>query len=298
VIQLERLRPGISLRSFGVDENYAMRLAELEVEFAPIVVQRESLRIIDGLHRWRATQLRGRRDILVKLVDDDEEGAFLRAVRANAAHGLPLELADRKAAAARIVAIRPEWSDRAVGREVGLSGKTVAAIRRADRRANGEAARLGLDGRVRPMNAAAGRLLASQFLARSPDAPLREIAKAAGISPSTVRDVKARIKQGQDPVCGRRAIEAGGPAQDPQRALPEEPDLTAILGSLMRDPSLRYTQAGRTTLNWLRLQAELTQGEALARALPAHCLQRIAELSRRNAKRWEHFATLAESQQT
>ena len=290
-IALERLRPGIMLRASGLDEAYAVRLAELDVEFEPIVVQRHTLRIIDGLHRWRATQLRGRADIIASLVDVDEDGAYLQAIRANAAHGLPLELADRKDAAAHLIAIKPEWSDRAVGREVGLSGKTVASIRRTER-ADSRTARRGIDGRVRPINAAAGRRLAVEILARRPDASLREVAKAAGISASTVRHVKEKIRRGEDPIA-RRTGGTKEPAKSPSAPTVDPSDLRTMLGSLMRDPSLRYTQVGRTVLSWLRLQAELTQEDALMQALPAHCLQRIAELSRQNALRWEHIAGLA-----
>jgi ParB-like chromosome segregation protein Spo0J len=280
------------LRSSGLDEAYAVRLAQLDVEFEPIVVQRDTLRIIDGLHRWRAAQLRGRSDINASLVDVDEDGAYLRAVRANAAHGLPLELADRRNAAAHLIAIKPEWSDRAIGREVGLSGKTVASIRRTDQRADSRTARRGIDGRVRPINAAAGRRLAVEILARRPDAPLREVAKAAGISASTVRHVKERIRRGEDPIA-RRTGGTNEPAKSPPEPALVQSDMRSMLGSLMRDPSLRYTQVGRTVLSWLRLQAELTRGDALMQALPAHCLQRIAQLSRQNALRWEHIADLA-----
>jgi hypothetical protein len=44
------------------------------------------------------------------------------------AHGLPLTLADRLAAAARIVTACPYWSDRAVAAVAGLSPKTVTAV--------------------------------------------------------------------------------------------------------------------------------------------------------------------------
>ena len=73
-------------------------------------------------------------------------------------HGMPLTRADRKAAAQRIVMIRPQWSDRAIAAVGGLSAKTVGAIRRRSTEEIPQSnARLGGDGRVRPLAAADGR---------------------------------------------------------------------------------------------------------------------------------------------
>jgi hypothetical protein len=62
------------------------------------------MRVIDGMHRLRAAQLRGDHGVEVKFFDGDADEAFIAAVRANITHGLPLTLADRKAAAQRILA--------------------------------------------------------------------------------------------------------------------------------------------------------------------------------------------------
>jgi hypothetical protein len=50
-------------------------------------------------------------------------------VEQNVAHGLPRSLAHRRGAAERIVATFPD-SDRSIASSIGLSPKTVAAIRR------------------------------------------------------------------------------------------------------------------------------------------------------------------------
>jgi hypothetical protein len=67
-------------------------------------------------------------------------------------------------AAAAIIQLHPEWSDRAIASAAGLPAKTVRGIRRA----TGEDAqlhkRVGKDGRVRPVNAAAGRQLAASWM--------------------------------------------------------------------------------------------------------------------------------------
>jgi len=86
--------------------------------------------IIDGVHRVQAAILRGQKEIDAEFVDGSSEDAFVLAVRVNVDHGLPLSLADRKAAAERILDTHPDWSDRAIAAAVGLSHKTVGAIRR------------------------------------------------------------------------------------------------------------------------------------------------------------------------
>jgi hypothetical protein len=48
--------------------------------------------------------------ILARFYDGTEVGEFVLAVKVNSAHGLPLPLAHRTAAAARIAASHPQWS--------------------------------------------------------------------------------------------------------------------------------------------------------------------------------------------
>src|SRR3981081_155007 len=89
-------------------------LAEASGALPPIMVHRPTMRVIDGVHRVRAALLNGITEIEGRLLDWDENAAFILAVTANIAHGLPLNPADRAAAAARIIACQPLWSDRAV----------------------------------------------------------------------------------------------------------------------------------------------------------------------------------------
>ncbi|GIJ63653.1 transcriptional regulator [Virgisporangium aurantiacum] len=237
------------------------------------------------------------------------------AVEAECAVGLPLSLAEREAAAEWILVSHPHWSDRAVAAVTGLAAGTVAVIRR--RRSDGAPqppVRIGRDGRTRPLNAAAGRRLAGDFIAGHPDASLREIARAAGISVGTARDVRARISRGEDPVpVGRRgASEPAG--TDPAAGVPRsrhsgagdsdadrhQPavvrseclrDPTVILDDLRRDPSLRFTDRGRRFLRWLDTWAAGPLGrEAHLEQLPAHCAYAVAELARSCSQRWAEFA--------
>ncbi|MFD0433138.1 ParB N-terminal domain-containing protein, partial [Streptomyces chartreusis] len=92
----------------------------------PIIVHRDSMRVIDGLHRLRAAQLRGHSTIAVTFYDGTEADAFVLAVESNVRHGLPLSLPDRKRAAVRIIATHPQWSDRKIASVTGISPATVA----------------------------------------------------------------------------------------------------------------------------------------------------------------------------
>jgi hypothetical protein len=81
------------------------------------------------MHRLLAARRRGQETIAARYVDGDEASAFVLAVSANVAHGLPLPLRDRKVAAARILGSHAHWSNRRIALAAGLSDKTVAAIR-------------------------------------------------------------------------------------------------------------------------------------------------------------------------
>src|SRR2546423_5542310 len=205
VLPIRSLLPADSPRLAGEDEEHVRLLAESYAELPPILVHRKTMRVIDGMHRLRAALLRGEESIKVRFYSGSEDAAFVLAVESNIAHGLPLSLADREAAAGRIVKSNPQWSDRAIAGVTGLSAKTVGVIRR------GACAdlpqlhsRIGRDGRVRPLNGADGRRRASEVFARRPDASLREVAGEAGISPGTARDVRERMRRGEDPIPPRQ----------------------------------------------------------------------------------------------
>ena len=193
------------------------------------------------------------------------------------AHGLPLSQADRRAAAERIIATHPHMSDRAIGHSVGLAAKTVAAIRKSSSEEKPQSnARVGRDGRVRPLDSGVGRRRAAELLAQRPEASLRDVARAAGISPATALDVRKRLNRGESPVpaesppriaarCKMPATdgaEAGpvGTAPPPiwpfgfgSRATASNP--AAAVEKLLRDPSLRNNELGKGMLRLLHVNA-------------------------------------------
>ncbi|WP_406119546.1 transcriptional regulator [Streptomyces sp. NBC_00989] len=264
------------------------------------------MRVIDGMHRLMVAFLKGQETIEVELFDGTPEEAFLRAVEANVTHGLPLSKEDRRAAAARIIASHPEMSDRAIARAAGLGAKAVALLRRSsDADASQLGARVGRDGKARPLNSTEGRIRAAELIAENPDASLREVARRAGISPATVSDVRKRITSGEPPVAEQVATETDS---EPDRLSPADsvqagtgrvvrrvrlvqPDPVSLVEKLVRDPSLRHKEEGRYLLRVLQLNAIGAQEwSKLAAAVPPHFGDLIADLARQYAETWAEFA--------
>ncbi|MGW0908530.1 ParB/RepB/Spo0J family partition protein [Streptomyces sp. NPDC002853] len=299
-VEISALRSGDSPRVEGEDRLHIIRLAETDSPLPPIVVNKRTMQVIDGVHRVFAAVLRGDTKIRAVFFDGSEDDAFLCAVQANVTHGLPLSLADRRTAAERILVSHAHMSDRAIARATGLGAKTIAALR-------GRAAspaphvRVGIDGKVRPLNSTEGRLRAAHVLAERPDASLREVARFAGISPATVTDVKRRLAAGEPPVkalssppvvgAKGRPTEPARPSQSRRREAPEKVDPGRALKMLMRDPSLRHKQTGRELLRLLHHNVTvMSQWPELMDAVPHHCTRTTADLARQYAESWAKIA--------
>jgi hypothetical protein len=311
-VEIASLVAGDSPRSQGEDELHIQRLMEAEWPLPPVLVHQPSMRIIDGRHRVSAAKRKGFDSIDAYLIDGSDEAIFVVAVQENVAHGLPLSLADRRAAAAKILKTHPHWSDRLVAKTTGISAKTVSAIRCATEENRQSHDRLGRDGRVRPLNAAAGRQLAAQLIGSWPDASLREIAQATGISASTVRDVRARVLRGEDPVTGsddskpHQPKPVGGereparrgrhrpspmPAVTPAVTTVEPSAVAPVLRALSNDPALRMNDGGRELLRWLHHHAvSSTDTQKIADFVPGHCYQQLVEVARRCSANWAYIA--------
>jgi hypothetical protein len=301
-VPVSLLVAGDSPRLNGEDAAHIRVLAEAGVELPPILVHRSGMRVIDGMHRLSAARARGQVTIEARFFDGSQDEAFVLGVKANMAHGLPLTLADRQAAAARIMACRPYRSDRWIAAVTGLSAGTVAAIRRRAGQGGAQVTtRIGKDGRARPVSSAAGRRIASDAITKNPGASLREIAKVAGISPATVLDVRERMRRGDGPVPPRQpsgrqkqapAARAPAPGPRPAGISPGEArSRGTLLQALARDPSLRFTEPGRLLLRWVDEQATGPEGwQDVIDAAPPHCMHIVAELARRCAADWLDLA--------
>ncbi|KUO18766.1 hypothetical protein AQJ91_23095 [Streptomyces dysideae] len=284
---------------------------------------------MDGLHRYRAAIIRKQQSIHVQFFDGSEEDAYIYGVQVNVRHGLPLTLAERKAAAERVIRMRPELSNRALAGITGLSAKTVGSIRQRSVEEESQLnARVGLDGRVRPVNIEEGRRLALELICRDPHASVREIARAAGVSVGTAHNLRTRLNSAETTEADRardsaphsgtvRPVDVGAeePAADDETA-PTDAAVTPVLAhrtrrgmarreaspdvsprlftrleGLRRDPSLRMTERGRAVLMWLgRRLTTYGEGARELDNLPPHLVPVIADLALECADEWRRLA--------
>lgn len=287
-LPIDALRQARSPRLHGEDTAHTRLLAETDVDLPPIIVHRGTMRIIDGTHRVNAARLRGETEIEARFFDGSEMEAFLLAVRENIAHGLPLTFADRHAAATQLTSHHPEWSDRAIAEATGLSATTIRSIR--DRtptlRVAGGDRRTGRDGRVRPLDAAEGRQRAREIMLATPDASLRQVARAAGISPTTVKDVRDRMMRGDGHAQPARPRSKGQP-QTGERGF----DIESALRNLSHDPSVRLTHSGRRALHWLWAHVVRWQElRAVSAQLPPHTTYILVQVAQQCAAEWSQLA--------
>ncbi|MER7395011.1 ParB/RepB/Spo0J family partition protein [Streptomyces sp. NPDC000151] len=306
-VPIDRLKPSDSPRGGSCDESHVRALADSGREFEAIVVHRPTMRVIDGMHRLRAARLRGHHAIAVRFFDGSEADAYVLSVQLNVRHGLPLSRAERRAAAERILRTHPHWSDRAIAERTGLSGKTVGKLRGcASAEIPQPHTRVGRDGTVRPVSSLDGRLRAAGLIAADPTASLRELARRSGLSTATVRDVRDRLRRGEDPVPGGGRGSGGPLARTNAPAGPslrldagsgtgegeERPDPVATaVRKLVKDPSLKGSEPGRQLLRAL-LATELTphQWRRIAAALPGHCAPLVRTVAAQRAAEWNALA--------
>ncbi|HEX6354439.1 ParB N-terminal domain-containing protein [Actinophytocola sp.] len=269
-----------SPRIAGEDVDHVAVLASVGTELPPIIVRRATRWVIDGRHRLRAAELRDEATIPVRFFDGDQRSAFVLAVRMNIDGGLPLSLADRKAAAARVVSWYACWSDRLIASMTGLSPHTVSEVRQ---RANGEHranVRIGRDGRIRPMDIESRKLVAREALMDDPNLSLRQVAKKARISPETARVIRADLF--------RKDVSAPLPVDVPQQAVVGQ---HVGIGNLCADPSLRLTEAGRMLLRLFNAHvASRGNWSAIANTVPEHCRPAVAQIAVDCAVFWQSLA--------
>jgi ParB-like chromosome segregation protein Spo0J len=298
---------GGSPRLSGTDPAHVEALAETPDDLPPIIVHRATMRVIDGAHRLAAARRRGAETIAAVFFEGTEAEAFVLAVRANAEHGLPLSLSERKHAAERIIAWHPRWSNRRVAATAGLSPSTVANVRRRmPPHMAAESSRVGRDGRVRPLDGAERRRAVADLLRENPDLSLRRIALAAGVSPETVRAVRNRMLGPGEPPArpeGPHEPSRRAPTPEPPPDVSPEPHLdvplarlagrdpVAVLRRLAADPALRFSETGRELLRLLHIQMiREEEWDRIIEEIPAHSSGLIAQLARERARMWVEFA--------
>ncbi|WP_409496874.1 ParB N-terminal domain-containing protein [Amycolatopsis sp. cmx-11-12] len=312
VVRIADLHPADSPRVDGVDDDHVRALTQFGASLPPIVVHRSTMRVIDGMHRLRVAASSGWTTIEARFFEGTADDAFVVAVQSNARHGLPLSRADRAAATARILVSHPQWSDVTIAERAGVSDKTVAALRkRAEFAVPRAEVRVGRDGRVRPVDPAAGRLRAAEYLSAEPSASIRKVAAAAGITPATAKDVKDRLRRAESPLPPRLRTglpEEGPPGGDSSETMssnvtPLPQQVTGvqndIFAQLSRDPSLRFTDGGRAMLRLLHLHTIDEAGwRTVIDGVPAHCSGAVVEAARACATAWRRIAEELESRES
>jgi ParB-like nuclease domain len=283
-VAIARLVDTLTPRLQRGDVHHARTLAESYGQLPPILVHRQSMAIIDGVHRLMAAKLLGHEVVRVQWFDGSELDAYLEAVRLNTRHGKALTLGERKHAARRILAVRPESSDRRVAEICGLSPKTVATIRSHTGGAPPLVRfRIGRDGKRRPTDPTMVRLAVADLLKQHPDASARTVAAAASTSQATVLDVRRRMERGESPVPGQGGRSAGTP----------EPSAPLETGN---DAAFASTAAGREFCRWF--DGTRIAGDELARyaeAVPRSRIYIVADEARARAVAWNRFAALIEA---
>ncbi|HEV2635913.1 MAG TPA: hypothetical protein VGX23_12240 [Actinocrinis sp.] len=276
-----------SPRLGGIENRHVSALAQLaSAQLPPVLVHQRTLRVIDGVHRVHAAIMRGETTIVAEFVECAEGEVFIRAVQANAQHGLPLSLEDRRAAGDRILQTHPHWSDRMIAKIAGLSPNTVGAIRRRQAGASGaDGHRVGLDGRTHRLSPGDTRHAVREALARNPAASVRELARTVGISVGRAHVLRRELLDGQR--LGA-APDGGMPAE-------AHPGGQAVPGLLVRmlaaDPSLRLNEQGRGLLRLLVVQAiGPAEWSNLLDVVPAHRADLVIELAESYARTWSRFA--------
>ncbi|WP_454560901.1 hypothetical protein [Mycobacterium haemophilum] len=319
-VPISAIKNSYSPRVEGVGNSHVSILAQSPTPLPPIVIHRSTMHVIDGMHRLRAAQLRGATVISARLFDGTEDDAFMLAVHLNVTHGLPLRLADRKAAAERLLSSNPQWSDRSIARIVGVSHRTIAKVRhRAIANDAPSLSRLGRDGKAHPVSTVDGRRRAAEIAIANPTASLRQIARAAGVSVGTAHDVRSRIGRGECALPDRvaQSVEAGRLSETAKdrntattardsfgKSLPAASDnkhavaifepfkhAAVLLQKLRKDPALKFSEAGRTLIRHLSAAySTISECNALVETAPDHSKFTIAQLATTNARAWEELA--------
>jgi len=317
-LPIGRLDLSGSPRLGGIEKRHVSALAQLAPSaLPPVLVHQRTLRVIDGVHRVHAAIVRGDATIAAELIECDEGELFVRAVQANASHGLPLSLEDRRAAGRRILEAHPDWSDRMIAKIVGLSPNTVGSMRRRQvAAADASGRRVGLDGRTHRLSPGDSRYAVREVLARNPAASVRELARSVGISVGRAHVLRRELLDGElhegapaggirveargdgDGGCGCGCVcsceadtDAGWRKAAAKRHLGGKVVPGSLVKMLAADPSLRLNEQGRGLLRLFVMQAiDPAEWSNLVDVVPAHRADVVIELAEGLSQTWSRFA--------
>lgn len=163
-------------------ERYAETLQSVEAiawPFPPVVLNQtdHGYVCVDGAHRIAAAMKAGREEVEAKVVTLSDVDAKVEAARANMANGLPLTPGERKKAIARLIELRPVWTDAAIAKLMGVHRNTVARVRKE----------LGIGNRTERTAEAVEAAKAA-----NPEATRSELSKELGVSKQTISALPRR----------------------------------------------------------------------------------------------------------
>jgi hypothetical protein len=289
-VDLKSLRLGMSPRLSEQDQEHAQVLAGCLDDCPAILVERSSLTIIDGVHRVLAARMLGRSRIAVRFFEGSHEEAMFEAVRSNVTHGKPLSLAEREAAAKRILKMRSDLSNRLVAEVCGLSDKTVGKLR-ASAEITQSAVRTGRDGRQRPSNPRLTREQIAHVIASDPKVRDEEIARSLSATVAIVRDVRAKLNSppptpGVGEELGTRSVAKVGVEDRPD---PMRPDGLPV--RWFDDRALLALTKGQELAEWLDV-SDIREGHwrQYLSVLPLGRIPQLIDDARSRATEWSRFA--------
>jgi hypothetical protein len=279
-VPVASLVQGDSPRLTGESKADAQLMAAA-VDVPPVIVHQATMTVIDGWRRVLAAQHRHQDVIAARFFHGTLQAGFVLAVAANAAHGLSLCTQDRKAAAARLLGMHPDCSDRMIAAIANLSHHTVGDIRR--HLSSGQIAqfkkRLGRDGKTRP---ATSRRRPGTTPPAVRDASSRGADEQTDGSSCTVHDVRDRLRQSGNPSVSR--TRAAGLDYSVARG-------HTALERLRHDPSVRDHDDGKVLLRLLSNSLKFVSAtRALTRRTPEHCLNAVAEFAAALSDAWNRVA--------
>jgi ParB-like chromosome segregation protein Spo0J len=327
-LRINRIHGVLGARTGGLEQDHVAALMETASQWPPIVVWGDECLVVDGAHRVAAARRLGHRRIPAVRFVGSADDAFVESVHRNVAHGLPLTVSDRKRAASRVLTSHRNWSDSRIGYVCGLSGKTVARLRRDGSPLELESAtevfhvhrRIGLDGKARPARRDGTQERIRLALLDNPGATLRTIARAVGASPETVRTVRARLATDHTDVTASvatadasldksasiariydRTVDRPGRAEpsraEPSRAEPGRADGTSRVtrSDWDGDSALLTCDDGGEFAQWFALHNVDDEWHRFVGVVPVGRIYNVVDEARRRAAAWNSFASLLES---